>query len=160
MKEIAEVLLLILVANGSPVIVSFLFSHRLSLPVDFGLKLKDQQYLFGKTKTWRGLIMSLALTASVSVLLDGEYYIGLLISLLAMTGDLFSSFIKRRLKKASSSEMLLLDQLPESVLPAVMMMSVIPLNLTQVIAIVIAFYIIERMVSKMLFKIGIRKRPY
>jgi len=160
LKEIAEVLLLILVANGSPVIVSFLFSHRLSLPVDFGLKLKDQQYLFGKTKTWRGLIMSLALTASVSVLLDGEYYIGLLISLLAMTGDLFSSFIKRRLKKASSSEMLLLDQLPESVLPAVMMMSVIPLNLTQVIAIVIAFYIIERMVSKMLFKIGIRKRPY
>ena len=69
MEEIFKILLLILVANGAPVLISYLFSHRMSFPVDFGIHLKDQQPIFGATKTWRGIIASIAATVAVSYLL-------------------------------------------------------------------------------------------
>ncbi len=160
MRETAEILILILVANGTPVVVSFLFSHKMSLAIDFGFKLKDQQFLFGNTKTWRGVIAALFVTTLVSMILDYELVVGLIISLLAMGGDLFSSFVKRRLKKASGSRVLFLDQVPESALPALAMIPVIGLDLIQVIVIVVAFIIIELLLSIVLFRIGIRKHPY
>lgn len=160
MKESIETLILILVANGSPVLISFLLSHRMSLPIDLGLKLKDQQYLFGKTKTWRGLVASLVTTVLASFFITGGFQAGLIIASLAMSGDLLSSFIKRRLKKESSSEALLLDQIPESLFPALGMMLIIKLDLIQVIEIVIAFTIIELILSQAPYHRGIRKPPY
>ena len=160
MSEMIEVLLLILVANGSPVFVSFLFSHRLSLPIDFGLILKDSQPLFGQSKTWRGLISSLAITALFSYALNSGLLNGLLIAGLAMTGDLLSSFIKRRLNKGVSSRALFLDQIPESLFPALGVMAVFHLRLMQVIEIVAAFIIIEITLSVVLYRLGIRKKPY
>jgi len=160
MKEIGEVLVLILVANGTPVIASYLFSHRMSLPIDFGLRLNDQQYLFGLTKTWRGLFSSLIITSIVSDFMGYGIYYGLLIALLAMSGDLVSSFIKRRFKKASSAKVLLLDQLPESFFPALGMMQVISLSLIQVMVITAVFTIMELVLSYLLYQIGVRKRPY
>jgi CDP-diglyceride synthetase len=160
LRETIEILILILVANGSPVLMSFLLSHRMSLPIDLGLKLKDQQYLFGKTKTWRGLVTSLVATVLASFFITGGFRAGLVIVSLAMSGDLLSSFIKRRLKKESSSKALLLDQIPESLFPALGMMLIIKLDLIQVIEIVIAFIIIELMLSQALYRIGIRKYPY
>lgn len=132
----------------------------MSLPIDLGLKLKDQQYLFGKTKTWRGLVTSLIATALVSFFITGSFQAGLLVASLAMSGDLLSSYIKRRLRKESSSEAFLLDQIPESLFPALGMMLIIKLELIQVIEIVIAFTIIERTLSQVLYRLGIRKRPY
>ena len=160
MEEIFKILLLILVANGAPVLISYLFSHRMSLPVDFGIQLKDQQPIFGATKTWRGIIASIAATVAVSYLLYHEVAIGLSIALLAMCGDLFSSFIKRRLKKPPGSQMLLLDQLPESTFPALLMLYLNHIDLMQVIAIITGFIIIELLLSVLLFRFGIRKHPY
>ena len=160
MEEIFKILLLILVANGAPMLISYLFSHRMSLPVDFGLRLKDQQPLFGVTKTWRGIIASIAATVAVSYLLYHEVAIGLFIALLAMCGDLFSSFIKRRLKKSSGSQMFLLDQLPESTFPALLLLYLHHIDLMQVISIVTGFIILELLLSILLFRVGIRKHPY
>lgn len=160
MEEIVKILLLILVANGAPVLISYLFSHRVSLPIDFGLQLKDQQPLFGTTKTWRGIIASITATVAVAYLLYHEFAIGLSIALLAMCGDLFSSFIKRRLKKPPGSKMLLLDQLPESLFPTLLMLYLNHIDLIQVIVIVVGFIIIELLLSVLLFRFGIRKHPY
>ena len=160
MNEIGEVLVLILVANGAPVMATYLFSHRMPLPIDFGLRLNDQQYLFGITKTWRGLFSSLIITSIVSGFMGYGIYSGLLIALLAMSGDLVSSFIKRRLKKASSSQFLFLDQIPESFFPALGMMQVISLSLIQVIVITAVFTIMELVLSYLFYQIGIRKKPY
>ena len=160
MTETLNILLLILVANGAPVMVSYLVSHKLSLPVDFGYKLKDQQYIFGNTKTWRGLNSSLFLTGVMALLLGYDFGFGLVIAVLAMSGDLISSFIKRRLKKESSSQVLLLDQLPESVLPVMILLWLNRIDLTQVIVIVVSFFIIELVLSSALFHLGVRKRPY
>lgn len=160
MNPILDFLLLILVANGAPVLLSYLLSHRVSLPVDCGLKLKDQQYLLGRTKTWRGIVASVIATVAMAVLLNYEASTGFMIAVLAMIGDLFSSFIKRRLKKPESSQAFLLDQIPESLFPSLWLMKLTYIDLTQVIVIVGCFIIIELVLSKILYKVGIRKHPY
>lgn len=155
-----DCLVLILVANGSPIFISYLFSHRASLPVDMAYKLADQQYLFGATKTWRGLISSLLITPVSAFLLGYSFYFGFLIAVFAMTGDLLSSFIKRRLKRPSSSRFLFLDQIPEALFPALVCYFLYGLGLMQVIEIVLIFIIIELASSFVLFRYGIRKKPY
>ena len=150
MKETLELLLLIVIANAAPVITSFIIPKQ--KPIDFGIKLQDQQALFGQSKTWSGLISSLILTSLFAYALNYDFLIGLIISCLAMLGDLLSSFIKRRLKKQSSEACILLDQIPESVFPALAMMSIYSLSLIQVIAIVVSFIIIELILSSALLR--------
>jgi len=160
MAEISVLLFLILVANGTPVLMSYWFAGKMSLPVDFGCQLKDKQPVFGSSKTWRGLNSSLLITGIAAVLIGQEFSFGILIATLAMSGDLLSSFIKRRLKKTPSSKMLILDQLPESALPVLFMFSLNHIDLMQVMAIVSAFIIIDIVLSTLLFRLGIRNRPY
>jgi len=155
-----EWLLLILIANGSPVLASYFFSHRSSKPIDFGLMLKDKQYLFGKTKTWRGLVSSLVLTSLIAMLLGYDLMTGFIVSSLSMLGDLFSSFLKRRLQKVESSQVVLLDQIPESLLPCLWLLKMNYIDLTQVMVIVSSFIIIDIVLSSILYKFGVRKKPY
>jgi CDP-2,3-bis-(O-geranylgeranyl)-sn-glycerol synthase len=157
---IVELLLLIIVANGTPVIISYLFHHHASLPVDFGLMLSDKNPCFGTNKTWRGLLSSIIVTALLAKLLGFDYLTGLQVSFLAMAGDLFSSFIKRRLGHKAGSRFLFLDQVPESLLPAWFLMKEFSLDLRQVVMLVAAFFIIEQALSFILYKLGVRKHSY
>ena len=160
MNQLAEYLFLILVANGAPVLLSYVLSHHVSYPVDFGLKLNDKQYLLGRTKTWRGIVVSLVATVLVAILIGYDVVTGAVISLLAMSGDLLSSFIKRRLMKNESSQAFLLDQVPESLFPSLWLLKMDYIDLTQVMVIVICFIIIELVLSVVLYKVGVRKQPY
>ena len=74
-----------------------------------------------------------------------------------MCGDLFSSFIKRRLKKHSSENCIPLDQIPESIFPALAMKTIYSLSLIQVIVIVFSFIIIELVLSDILLRYRKRK---
>lgn len=154
-----ELLILIVVANGSPIIVNYCLSNRLSLPVDFGASLGKQRIL-GDSKTWRGIVSSVCFTCIVAVFLGYEVLTGLLISLAAMSGDLFSSFIKRRLAMPSSSMAPLLDQVPESLFPALLVADSFLLNYIDIAILVACFVVIELILSRQLYKIGIRRRPY
>lgn len=160
MHEILEVILLILIANATPVLVSYFFDHEKSLSIDFGYKLNDQQYLFGESKTWRGLISSITMTGLISLYLNSNIWPGITIALLAMSGDLISSFIKRRLHKPASTKVTFLDQVPESLLPAFGAIYYYPLGLIHIIVISLSFTIIDILVSKILYQFGIRKKPY
>lgn len=160
MDAVLQVLLLIIIANAAPVLMSYLFSHRESSAIDAGLNLPDGKRLFGPTKTWRGLIASAVMTIALAFLINLPVLSGLLISITAMCGDLTSSFIKRRLGYAPSSQVIVLDQLLESLFPAIAGSWFWPLDLMQVIIIVVSFLILEIVLSKLLYKIGVRKRPY
>jgi len=85
---------------------------------------------------------------------------GLLVAIYAILGDLTSSFIKRRLGKPVSSMAPLLDQIPESLLPAFMLMNTFGLNMSNVVLLVLIFIISELMLSHVFYKWGIRKHPY
>ena len=77
-----------------------------------------------------------------------------------MVGDLLSSFIKRRLNLVPSSKATGIDQIPEALIPALGGMQLLELSLLDVVAIVILFFIGEKVFSKILFRFKIRKRPY
>ncbi len=160
MRDVIEILLLILVANGAPVVVSYLFSHRSAYPVDGGFKLADGYAVFGQTKTWRGILSSVLATIALALLLDINWFVGLLIALVAMAGDLLSSFIKRRSGLEPSSRAIFLDQIPESLLPALAASQFWPLGLIQVMVIVVSFFILEIILSKIFYKLGVRTKPY
>jgi CDP-2,3-bis-(O-geranylgeranyl)-sn-glycerol synthase len=72
----------------------------------------------------------------------------------------FSSFIKRRLDMAPHSMAPLLDQVPESLLPALMLRHTFGMDAVSIIILVAAFVVAELLLSLVLFKLGIRKKPY
>ena len=99
-------------------------------------------------------------TSLVALVIGLPLTVGLVVSISAMTGDLIASFVKRRLGLAESSMALLLDQIPESLFPALLLMQVMPIEVQDVTFIVIAFIVLELGLSILLYKAGIRKRPY
>jgi CDP-diglyceride synthetase len=157
---ILKLLILLAVANGVPVIAKRLFGNRLSYALDGGARFIDGRPLFGTSKTVRGLLLSIAVTTAVPPLLALDFTTGFLVGLGAMAGDLLSSFTKRRLGMKPSSKATGLDQIPESLLPALMCWKHLSLSFIDVIALVGAFFVGEILLSLLLFKAHIRDRPY
>jgi len=98
------------VANGMPV----LFGG--GQPLDLGKSFFDGKRIFGINKTTRGFISGILLGSLVSlimelILMGGLLLLGILASLGSLLGDLFGSFLKRRLGLNSGSSLPLIDQL-------------------------------------------------
>ena len=159
-NDFLQLLLLIIIANGAPIIFARLLCDSFDLAVDFGQQLPDNKPIFGASKTWRGVVAALSATALTAWLLGHAPAIGIWVALYAVVGDLFSSFVKRRLSLPSSSMAPFLDQVPESLFPALMLMDHFGLDLFAVILLVLTFVILELGLSHILYRWGIRKRPY
>lgn len=158
--EFLQLLLLIIIANGAPILIRVFLNDRFSLAVDFGKKLPDNHRILGPSKTWRGIAAAITATSIAAWLFGLSAETGLLVALYAVTGDLVSSFIKRRLAMQPSSMAPLLDQVPESLLPALMMMQAFSLSFSSILLLVLIFIIFELAISHTLYKWGVRKRPY
>ena len=158
--ELLQLLLLIIIANGAPIITRQWLNCRFSHAVDLDHDLADNNRIFGPSKTWRGIFSSLLATPVVAVLLGYSIETGLMVAVYAVIGDLISSFIKRRLSMTASSMAPLLDQVPESFIPAFMMRQTFNLDILSVILLVLIFIIFELLLSLILYRWGIRKRPY
>jgi CDP-diglyceride synthetase len=153
-------LVLLIVANGAPVIASKVLGNRLAWPIDNGLNLNDGYRLFGNSKTWRGLFSAVFLTTAVAILWELEPLTGLLFGALTMTGDLLTSFIKRRRGNVESSRARGLDAVPESLLPLCLLKDSLALSLIDITLVVGLFFLIGELVSPVLYKLHIRKQPY
>jgi hypothetical protein len=77
-----------------------------------------------------------------------------------MAGDMLSSFVKRRLRLPSSAEAPGLDQVPESLLPMLAVKGLLGLSALDILVAVGGFWIAELLVSRLLFMLRIRDRPY
>ena len=97
---IAQLLALLAVANGTPIIVEKFLGKFLAFPVDGGATLADGKPLFGSSKTLRGLALSIFATTAFAPLIGLDWRIGALVAATAMLGDLLSSFLKRRMRAA------------------------------------------------------------
>ena len=155
-----KLLLLIGVANGTPVIVKKLLDEHWDFPLDGNLRFFDKKPIFGPSKTLRGIVFSLFLTAICSPLLGLSWIHGLLFAAFAMAGDLLSSFIKRRAGKPSSSMALGLDQIPESLFPMIVAHYWLGVSWGGVAVVVILFFVLELLLSKILYRLKIRNEPY
>jgi CDP-2,3-bis-(O-geranylgeranyl)-sn-glycerol synthase len=83
-----------------------------------------------------------------------------LVAITAMIGDLLSSFIKRRMGIAPSDRAIGLDQIPESLLPLLACAFFLPLTFFDVAVATLIFFVGELALSRVLFKLHIRDRPY
>jgi CDP-2,3-bis-(O-geranylgeranyl)-sn-glycerol synthase len=155
-----KLLALLLIANGAPIVVGDVLHRRWVYPVDGGLRLPDGQALFGPAKTWRGLLSVLVFTVPCGMLLGFTESIGVLLAGGVILGDLTSSFIKRRLRIAPSNQALGLDQIPEALFPLLAVQGYVALNAGQIMMLVLAFIVIELLLSRLLFKLHLRDRPY
>lgn len=158
--SIAQIVLLITIANGTPVLAQRLFGKLGSQPLDSGFQWFDNRPLFGPSKTVRGIVVAVLFTSAASSLLGLHWTVGLTAALAAMGGDLLSSFAKRRLGLPTSSRATGLDQVPESLLPALACASRLNLTPLDVIAATTIFFVGEIAISKVLYKMRIRARPF
>ena len=157
---IFQALVLLIAANGAPVIAVKVFGKRLARPMDNGLYLRDGHRLFGNSKTWRGLLSAVFFTTTLSILFGIQPLTGVLFGTLAMTGDLLTSFIKRRRGNVESSRARGLDAVPEALLPLSLLKDSLALNFIEIILIVVFFFLIEEFVSPVLYRLHLRNQPY
>jgi CDP-diglyceride synthetase len=141
--------MLLVITNGAPVMTRLLLQRRFSRPLDRSLLFVDGRPLLGPAKTIRGILSALLVTTLVAPVFDLTAGQGALFASLAMTGDLISSFIKRRLKIASSRSAPLLDQLPESLLPLWVMNPVLEETLQEAGIAILVFVVIDWVFSRL-----------
>jgi hypothetical protein len=157
---ITRVLLLLGVANGTPIFTKKLLNDRVSAPLDAGIILPDGHPLFGESKTVRGLLLSIVATALAAIPLGLRWEIGAGFALASLSGDLVSSFVKRRLRLTPQAQALGLDQIPEALLPMLLLQTALCLSAAEIAVTVVAFIVLELLLSRLLFMLNIRERPY
>ena len=141
-------------------IANRLLGNRFVYPVDFNLSAFDGHRWLGESKTFRGIILATATTALSAVVIGYSWELGAVIGVLAMAGDLISSFIKRRMGMDVSSQAAGLDQVPEALLPLAVCAAPLGLEWLDVMILVGAFWVLELLLSRLLYKLHIRKQPY
>lgn len=150
---------------------------KLARPVDFGLKLRGKE-IFGKNKTWRGLLVGVAVGMAVSsiqallffrvdffranTLIDyGKVNFVLLGALMgggALAGDLVKSFIKRRLDVPPGRPWFPWDQL-DWILGAMLLSSIIYVPPVRVAIVTALLYVGVHLGSdRVVCYMGIKKR--
>jgi CDP-2,3-bis-(O-geranylgeranyl)-sn-glycerol synthase len=99
------------VANATPVVLGG------GRPIDEGRKFRDGRPIFGPGKTTRGFLAGLIAGSAIGIiqsLVTGNCTlaaVGFLLALGALVGDLFGSFVKRRLNISGGGAAPVLDQL-------------------------------------------------
>jgi CDP-2,3-bis-(O-geranylgeranyl)-sn-glycerol synthase len=155
-----ELLILLAVANGTPVIAKKILGDRLARPLDGGTLFYDGKPVFGPAKTIRGIVTSLLVTPLAAWLMGLQWELGVVVAAAAMVGDLCSSFVKRRMALPSGSMALGLDHIPESLLPLLGSRLLLPLSLLDVLAGVAIFCVGALLLSPILYRFNLRDRPY
>jgi CDP-2,3-bis-(O-geranylgeranyl)-sn-glycerol synthase len=155
-----KLLLLLTAANGTPVVAQNLFGATLAHPVDGGAKLSDGQPLFGVSKTLRGIVLSLLATTIVGLAVGIGWQVAALVSTSAMAGDLMSSFIKRRMRLPPSSQATGLDQVPESLIPALVAAIFLDISMIDILLVVACFFGGALGISRVLYHFKLRNRPF
>jgi hypothetical protein len=146
---VIQLLILVAVANATPIATKKVFGEVLSAPLDSGA-----------AKTVRGIVLSVLATMVVAVLLGLGWKIGAVVAATAMAGDLFSSFVKRRLRRPPSSMAVGLDQIPESLFPLIAAQWFLPVTLIDMAVGTAIFFVCGIALSRILFKLRIRDEPY
>jgi CDP-2,3-bis-(O-geranylgeranyl)-sn-glycerol synthase len=157
---LARILLLLGAANGAPVFATKLLGTHFRAPLDAGLRLWDGRPVFGESKTIRGLASALGFTGLAAPLLGFDVTTGITAAAGSMLGDLIASFVKRRLGAPPHSQVFGLDQIPEALLPLLILQSWFALTNIDILVLLGSFILGEVMLSKLLFRLKIRDQPY
>jgi len=146
----SEITLLLVIANATPVLISLSLGKRWNRPIDAGRLFSDGRPWLGSSKTIRGLAGSIAVCALLAPVFDLTLAQGAAFGVLAMLGDLASSFSKRRLGYASGHSVPLLDQIPETLLPLWCLQEALGVTAAEIALAMAAFGVIDLLFSQLL----------
>lgn len=159
MSDILQIVFFLLWVNALPPLVALLLHPRFELAVDGNRFCADGRPLLGHNKTFRGVVAGIAGGMVVAPLLGLSWWAGGLGGLLAMIGDLLSSFCKRRSGIDCGSSAFLLDQLFESLLPLLFFNIFFSLTISQNLAILMLFILTAYATSSLWLYITERPLP-
>ena len=157
---VLKLLAVLAIANGTPVFMKTVLRDRFAWAVDGGARFFDGQRLFGPSKTIRGVIGSILVTSACAPVFGLPTRVGLIVGALAMAGDLFSSFLKRRMAVPAGGKATVLDQVPESLFPLLACQHELSLTIVDTVVTVVLFFVIGMALSRLLYKLHLRERPY
>ncbi|HSR06345.1 MAG TPA: CDP-archaeol synthase [Bryobacteraceae bacterium] len=157
---IVQLLVLLSLANTTPVIAKDVIGDRFAIPIDRGVKFVDGRPLLGSSKTVRGILVSILITAASGPLIGLDWKIGALVASMAMVGDLFSSFLKRRINVPPGGKATGLDQVPESLFPLLACRITLPLTAIDIVVATATFFVGELLLSRVFYHFHLRDRPY
>ncbi|MEA1904459.1 MAG: CDP-2,3-bis-(O-geranylgeranyl)-sn-glycerol synthase, partial [Candidatus Hadarchaeota archaeon] len=140
-------------ANAAPVVAGG------GPPIDMGKKLGDGRRILGGGKTIRGFLVGFIVGSLVGIL-QGRWFIGPLLALGALLGDLANSFLKRRMGIARGGAAPGLDQL-SLLVGALLLASLIEVpSLEVILALLILTPPIHLGTNFIGYKLGLKDRPY
>lgn len=149
------------IANAAPVVLGG------GTPIDGGRKFTDGRPIFGQGKTIRGFIAGLIAGFIFGVLQGaavGHLYVysiqGFLLALGALLGDLFGSFVKRRLNISRGDAAPVLDQLGFAVFALLFVSPVALPGWEIILTILIITPPIHLATNFAGYKLGLKSRPY
>ena len=159
-------------ANMAPVMIKGSFKE-LKVPVDFDTRL-DGQTIFGRHKTFRGLIFGVVFAIIIAfiqyMLYDIEFFklisfidysnwllVGLLLGSGAVIGDLVESFFKRRLKVKPGKPLIPWDQLDFVIGSLIFIYPVYRISLAQTATILILSFVLHVTINHTAYYLKIRK---
>ena len=154
-----DALLLVIAANLAPWLASKLFGGRGAAPLDGGTALHDGTRLLGSHKTWRGLVAGLLASALTAWAVGYSVALGLEFGALALAADALSSFIKRRLHRAPGANVPGLDQLPEALIPLLVLGRPLGIGVTGGIAVSLVFMGLNLILLRTRRRVGASLRP-
>ena len=155
-----ELFVMLMLANGTPVVAARILKRRWAAPLDGGRLWSDGRPVLGKSKTWRGLVSGALACAMFSLVTGLGFGFGLVFGVLGLLGVLFSSFVKRRLGLPSSARAVGLDQIPEAALPMIYAVVGLPVSGWIGLLVVTVFTAANILVSPFLYRWGIRRHPH
>jgi len=131
--------------------------------MDFNKKLNKHRIL-GDGKTWEGFIIGVACGTIVGIILsfftEITVFLGFIIAVSALIGDLIGSFIKRRLDLGRGGKAPLLDQLDFMIFVIVFTYVLIDYTLIMVGFMLILTYLLHRATSIIGYKMNIKREPW
>ena len=157
---ILQSFILLVLANGAPLIAKKFLGERYSYPLDGNVSFVDSRPVFGRSKTIRGIVLAGVATTAAAPVIGLHWEIGLLVAAFAMAGDLFSSFCKRRLRLPTSSRASRLDQVPEALSPLPACRKLLASTGADIAVCVVMFAAGEIALSRLLYAFRLRDRPY
>jgi len=136
-------LLLVIVANVAPWAAGRFFPQYWRAPLDGGATLRDGKRVLGDHKTWRGLVISTLACAVVARLLRFPLLLGAAFGALSLAADCASSFVKRRLRLRPGTEVPGVDQLPEALVPLLLLSRPLGLSFFDAMAVAVVFMLLD-----------------
>ncbi|MCS7126660.1 MAG: CDP-2,3-bis-(O-geranylgeranyl)-sn-glycerol synthase [Aigarchaeota archaeon] len=156
------------VANATPVVTVRLLGK--STPLDMGLRAWDGRRILGDGKTVEGLLSGVVAGSSIGLLI--YYFVNLfrsvsepfILALGAMVGDIFGSFIKRRIGLERGRSLPLLDQLGFLLFSLIFSSLIYGLprwmKLDVFLILLIITFILHISTNYVAYILGLKNRPY